>query len=371
MADFTANVTSGAAPLAVAFTDTSTGNPVLWSWDFGDGNTSTERDPVHVYTASGTYTVTMTATNVSGSDIRTREDFIAVSPAPGWDILWDVPLSIISGTFSQTAILGSAKLATRGFDAGLDIPLSPDAPGATKLVYFACIDPRFRELIADYRPPVDGANPEEFWILSIRSDEPVQVAWNTTLLSGVELSLTWDDGTSSTAMKTTNSTTLPAGNYNINISASTVRPLALPLKEGWNLVSIPFNNATYSVPQNPILVIYGYSPSTEGYEAVSQITSLVPGKAYWIASERDCTITVTGVPVSPIIAQLEPGWNLIGGAAGQKAFESIAITPAGSWAIPFVYGYDSQTENYVQINELQPGEGYWGAVTRNCTITLP
>ncbi|MFY1642828.1 PKD domain-containing protein, partial [Methanoculleus bourgensis] len=45
-ANFTANVTSGTAPLTLQFTDTSTGDPTTWFWDFGDGATSTERHPV-------------------------------------------------------------------------------------------------------------------------------------------------------------------------------------------------------------------------------------------------------------------------------------------------------------------------------------
>ncbi|MDK2974175.1 MAG: hypothetical protein PWP08_546, partial [Methanofollis sp.] len=76
-ANFTVNVTSGEAPLAVAFTDTSTGNPSAWSWDFGDGDTSDEQHPVHVYTEAGTYTVTLTVTNAVGSDTET--DLIAVA----------------------------------------------------------------------------------------------------------------------------------------------------------------------------------------------------------------------------------------------------------------------------------------------------
>ena len=38
IANFTANVTSGTAPLAVQFTDTSSGSPTEWNWDFGEGN---------------------------------------------------------------------------------------------------------------------------------------------------------------------------------------------------------------------------------------------------------------------------------------------------------------------------------------------
>ncbi|CVK32651.1 exported protein of unknown function [Methanoculleus bourgensis] len=67
VASFAANTTSGDAPLAVAFTDTST-DASSWSWTFGDGATSAEQHPVHTYTAPGTYTVTLTVANADGSD---------------------------------------------------------------------------------------------------------------------------------------------------------------------------------------------------------------------------------------------------------------------------------------------------------------
>ncbi|PJF27387.1 MAG: hypothetical protein CUN53_04260, partial [Phototrophicales bacterium] len=53
-------------PLGVQFTNTSTGNPVGFAWDFGDGQTSIEVNPVHIYSASGTYTVGLTAINANG-----------------------------------------------------------------------------------------------------------------------------------------------------------------------------------------------------------------------------------------------------------------------------------------------------------------
>jgi len=368
---FMANVTSGPSPLTVRFTDTSTGSPTNWFWSFGDGSFSLEQHPIHTYTAPGTYNVSLTVTNAAGSNTTTRAGYITVSRAPGQGILWDVPLSITSGTFNRTMTLGSAESATRGFDAELDLPAPPEPPGTSESAYFTCTDPTFGQLSADYKPPVDDANPEESWVLCIRSDDPVQVAWNTTLLAESVLSLTWDDGTNTIAMKTTNGTTLPAGSYSISISASTARQMDLSLQEGWNLVSTPFNNATYTVPEGAILAIYGYNPSTKGYETVSGVTALVPGKACWIASARNCTVTMTGTPVIPVTAQLKQGWNLIGSTAGRNAFDGIAIVPTESWAMAFVYGYNPQTKVYVPITELQPGEGYWGAVTRDCTITLP
>ncbi len=44
----------------VTFTDASTGNPTSWSWDFGDGGTSTERNPSHTYSQAGIFAITLT-----------------------------------------------------------------------------------------------------------------------------------------------------------------------------------------------------------------------------------------------------------------------------------------------------------------------
>jgi hypothetical protein len=42
------------------FFDTSTGSPVSWMWDFGDGSFSTDQNPTHEYAASGWYEVCLT-----------------------------------------------------------------------------------------------------------------------------------------------------------------------------------------------------------------------------------------------------------------------------------------------------------------------
>jgi PKD repeat protein len=70
-AAFTTNPTGGVAPLNVTFTDTSTGGPTSWAWNFGDGATATTQNPTHTYTAPGTYNVSLVATNATGSDTAT------------------------------------------------------------------------------------------------------------------------------------------------------------------------------------------------------------------------------------------------------------------------------------------------------------
>ena len=79
VADFTTDVTSGTAPFAVQFTDTSTGSPTSWAWTFGDDGTSAEQSPSYTYTAAGTYTVNLTATNAGGSDCEEKTNYITVT----------------------------------------------------------------------------------------------------------------------------------------------------------------------------------------------------------------------------------------------------------------------------------------------------
>lgn len=79
-ASFTADPTSGEAPLTVRFTDSSTNNPGSWYWVFGDGTTSAEQHPVHTYTEAGTYSVSLKVQNGYGDDTSTRSRYITVSP---------------------------------------------------------------------------------------------------------------------------------------------------------------------------------------------------------------------------------------------------------------------------------------------------
>jgi PKD repeat protein len=57
---------------SVQFTDASEGNPNSWQWIFGDGGTSTSRNPSHTYGAAGSYVVTLTVQSDSNTDSASR-----------------------------------------------------------------------------------------------------------------------------------------------------------------------------------------------------------------------------------------------------------------------------------------------------------
>ncbi|MCX6683861.1 MAG: PKD domain-containing protein, partial [Methanoregula sp.] len=80
-AKFTADPKSGIAPLVVKFTDMSTGSPESWTWDFGDGSTSTGPNPVHAFTTAGAFDVTLTVTRGMNKDSATQTIIVGSVPA--------------------------------------------------------------------------------------------------------------------------------------------------------------------------------------------------------------------------------------------------------------------------------------------------
>ncbi len=66
----------------VSFSDQSTGSPTSWSWDFGDGGSSTEQNPAHTYAQPGTYTVVLQAGNGSSSDSHSEDVTVSFAEEP-------------------------------------------------------------------------------------------------------------------------------------------------------------------------------------------------------------------------------------------------------------------------------------------------
>ncbi|MCJ7751950.1 MAG: S-layer homology domain-containing protein, partial [Armatimonadetes bacterium] len=141
----------GTAPLSVHFTDLSTGRPTSWSWDFGDGAVSLERNPTHAYAQVGTYAVSLTAANAGGESALARPHYILVAfpdvAATFWalrEILACVDAGIVAGytdgryhpanqvTRDQMAVYISRALA--GGDSSVPdfaaTPAFPDVPEA-------------------------------------------------------------------------------------------------------------------------------------------------------------------------------------------------------------------------------------------------
>jgi len=99
-ANFTAQPLTGVSPLSVNFTNLSQ-NATAYLWAFGDGSTSTETDPTHVYAASGVFTVSLQVNNPGSSAVFTQTNYITVYARPVPDFV-GAPLA---GFYSQTVTL--------------------------------------------------------------------------------------------------------------------------------------------------------------------------------------------------------------------------------------------------------------------------
>ena len=77
-ADFTASNNNVCLGSAITFSDISTGNPTSWTWDFGDGNSSTLQNPTHTYSSAGIYNVSLIVSDGTITDTETKTGFITV-----------------------------------------------------------------------------------------------------------------------------------------------------------------------------------------------------------------------------------------------------------------------------------------------------
>jgi len=104
--EFSATPTTGPTPLEVQFSDQSPGDFDSWNWDFGDGGTSSEQNPTHVYTLPGSFTVSLNVSSPSGGGTETKADYIhPYAQGVGGEAYPVSRLAILAPWFALAALL--------------------------------------------------------------------------------------------------------------------------------------------------------------------------------------------------------------------------------------------------------------------------
>lgn len=121
-ANFSANTISGCTPILVQFTDNSTGNPVSWNWNLGNGTISTLQNPSTTYLNSGSYTVTLTVTDANGvTNTKTITNYITAVPTPTVNFVASDTIAQCTPKtiqFTDLTNVGSSGAATYFWDFG-------------------------------------------------------------------------------------------------------------------------------------------------------------------------------------------------------------------------------------------------------------
>ena len=166
------------------------------------------------------------------------------------------------------------------------------------------------------------------------------------------------------------------------IDAGKTQPFNLPLSQGWQMISLPFQpedtalGVVLSTIAGNYNSVWAYDSEaggwlryhTSGADFLNTLTDMTAGRGYWIDVISAATLSIKGTTPSPTIP-LKSGWNLVGYNSLIPQNTTTAISSvAGKY--DSVWTYNSTTHTWLRhtqggpdflnnLNTMEPGRGYW------------
>ncbi len=361
VAMFEATPLSGSAPLTVQFTDLSIGPPTSYAWDFGDGGTSTEANPSHVYSAGGTYTVKLTVKNSGGSHTMTRENYISVG---GSGIVADFSGTPTSGTvpltvqFTDLSTGGPTMWAWDFGDGGTSMVASPSYTYQTPGTYTVKLtassqtggtSTKVREGYITVSPA--GGIVADFSGMPTSGTVPLTVQF-TDLSTGGPTMWAWDFGDGGTSMVASPSYTYQTpGTYTVKLTASSqTGGTSTKVREGYITVS----------PSGGIIADFVGTPTSGNAPLTVQFSDRSQGGPTmwsWVFGDGG-----TALVANPVHVYQQPGKYTVSLTASNQASSNTAVKtdyvtvssgPVGSGSIRIIYAPDRSS---VYLDNALKGE---------------
>jgi FOG: PKD repeat len=230
--EFTANRLSGCAPLTVQFTDQTTGDPLFWNWDFGNGTLSTVKNPVVTFSQPGTYSVTLVVRNADGTTGITKTDYITVNPSPRAAFSANITTGCVPVTvqFRDESTAGGGSIASWlwTFDDGTtSTEQNPqktyDKEGFYNVSLTVTSNSGCRSSVSKnrYIRIVGGVKPEFSFNASASCRPPYPVTFNNLTSGPGDMTFQWTLGNGETSTTFSPSTTYQAnGSYDVTLTAT-------------------------------------------------------------------------------------------------------------------------------------------------------
>lgn len=351
----------------VSFTDTTIiigGVITGWNWDFGDGNTSTQQNPTHVYTTPGTYTITLDVTS-SGGCTSSATGTITIFPQPTADFSANAPCQNMGTQFVDNSNGNGSAITTWDWDFGdltgdnVQHPIHTYATSGTfnttLIVTNAdgCMDTVTLPVDVHPQPIADFNFTTECW-----GDDVIYT--DQSSVTGTDVITTWnwnfDDGNTSTLQNPQHPFTVFNDTFNVELvvvtdagcvdtltqlvttlpivefdfgpdNANGCAPMVVQFTEnstisqgtitGWVW---DFDDATNSFQQNPI---HNYNNAGEYFVSLSVTTST--GCTYTDTLDFPVTVypqPIAGFDVSPLVTTiLEPDITITDNSQGGMFWE--------------------------------------------------
>ncbi|MFZ4058881.1 MAG: PKD domain-containing protein, partial [Ferruginibacter sp.] len=227
VAQFTASTTSACAPVLINFTDQSTGLPLSWEWDLGNGTHSYLQNPSVTYFNPGQYAVKLIVRNGSGTDSIVKLNYITIHHAPvvNFSTAAATGCSPFQVQFNDISSPGSGTLTTWRWDMGDGTISTLSNPAHTYTVagnYHVTLIVRNSNGCSGskYMPDYITVNYLDagFTHNVQNTCNPTTLIFSNTSVGNGTLSYAWTfgDGTTSTAVNPTH-TYANAGNYTIKL----------------------------------------------------------------------------------------------------------------------------------------------------------
>lgn len=332
-ADFSGNPVQGYAPLAILFTDRSTNVPTYWAWNFGDGQTSNNNNPVHTYQSPGMYSVSLTAGNGYGGNSITKTNYVVVNPAsstPVVDFSANITLGNVPLVVEFTDLTSGGIIISRAWTFGdNDIPV-PELTTGSKIVHTFTEAGQFN----------------------------------------VSLTVTAENNQSASLEKTSF----------IRVKPPATEQGTITLMRGWNLVSTPLPLKDQYRAAGLIFAgvdmdsrsLFSYDAGSKHYIPLDSQSILLPLEGIWVYSKNEAPLTFKYQVTRPVVISkhMTSGWNLIGYPSvepgnAREGFVSIGST----WSTILCFNTTMQQYSSTIFNEqaggpsdqqlMYPMNGYW------------
>ena len=383
VASFSANPTTGTVPLAVTFTDTSTGTITNRFWTFGDGATTntTTTTVLHTYTVAGTDTVTLAVSGPGGAGTNTQSNPIVALTPPQLGV---TPASynfgtLATGTTAQTTFiitnLGGATLS--GTAAAFGGPFTVVSGGIYTVAGFAATN-----VIVQFAPASAGAfsNSLAFTSNGGNLTNPVQGVGAIVPVAGFNGSLT--NGTVPLAVTFTDTSTGTITNrfWNFGDGATTnttaTNVLHTYTVAGSNTVQLiasgPVGSSTNIKPAYIIALTppqLGVSPASYNFGTLA--TGTTAQTSFTVTNTGGATLTGTAAALGGPFTVVSGGIYTVAGFAATNVVVQFAPASAGAFSnsLAFTSNGGNLTNPVQGVGAIVPVAGFNGSPT-NGTVPL-